>query len=75
MILGVYRRNTGKAPWLLVCTANTAEVAKQDKALALARAQKEGKVEAEVAVVPFETAWLIPESLKSIEEDDRLLYN
>jgi hypothetical protein len=75
VILGIYKRNRPSAPWLLVSTAYTAEVAKQDKLSSLAKAKKEGKPEAEVAIQIFDTKTWIPDSLKKIEEDERLFYN
>jgi len=73
--LGVYKRNRPSAPWVLVSTAHSAEVAKQDKIQSLARAKKEGKPEAEVAIQIFDTKTWIPDSLKKIEENERLFYN
>ena len=75
MILGVYLRNSPRGPWLLKSHTQSAEIAKQDKISSLAKAKKEGKAEAEVAVKVFDVAWLMPETLEKIEEDDRLLYN
>lgn len=77
MILGVYRQNRPKALWSLVSFTQSAEVAKQDKATALAKAIKDGKKDAKVAILTFDTASWMPDALKDKEvvEDERLLYN
>jgi hypothetical protein len=75
MIMGIYKRANPKGVWYLVSHTSSAEIAKQDKITTLEKAIKEGKKEAEVGVMVFDTVWGMPETLREIKEDERLLYN
>lgn len=75
MIHGVYIRNRPKGIWYLMTVSASAEIAKQDKENVLGEALRSGNEEAQARIQTFDSAWFIPESLKEIKEDSKLLYN
>lgn len=75
MIHGVYIRNKPKNLWHLVSVSPSALVAEQDKDTVLQEALKQGNEEAQAAIKTFDSIWFIPESLREIKEDSKLLYN
>jgi hypothetical protein len=76
MIHATYVKAHPKAKWVLASIAKSAEAAKQDKQASLQEAKKKGHKEAEAAIQTYSSSWLLPETLKELqEEDEAQLYN
>lgn len=75
MVHGVYIRSRPTSLWHLISVVSSGALAEQDKKTILAEAFKHGNSEAQTAIQTFESVFFIPECLKEIKEDNKLLYN
>jgi hypothetical protein len=74
MLHAIYVRPRPKALWQLVATSASAEIAKKDKETTLKDAKKKHPL-AEVSIQTYQMKWLIPETLKEVQDDGTQLYN
>lgn len=75
MIHGVYIRSTPKKCWQLASMSISAIVAQQERTMLLQNAINNGNEAFQVAIKTFDSVWFIPESLKEITEESKILFN
>jgi hypothetical protein len=75
MIHGIYVRNKPKGRWQLFCLTSSPEIATNELVKAKELASLEGYDDAEVGVQNFETRNNIPDFLKELKINQKLLFN
>lgn len=75
MIHGIYVKHKPKGRWQLCCITPSPEIATNELAKAKELASLEGYDDAEVGIQNFETYNNIPDFLKELKENQKLLFN
>jgi hypothetical protein len=75
MIHCVYIQHRPKELWHLATCSTAAIVVLKDKQTLLEDAIKNGNTETKVAIKTFSSIWEAMETLKNVEENEKLLFN
>lgn len=75
MIHCLYLRKTNSGLWNLATCSTSAQVVLKDKQTLLEDAIKNGNTEAQVAIKTYDSIWEAMETVRDLEENEKLLFN